>query len=214
MEQVPATRSELLARRARLELAMRGRVLLEEKRDQLMAEFRKAADVVLAEVGQLDEISAGARRALAMAESAHGPERVQAAALAARRELQISARETTVAGVRIAEIDYEPLGRGRFARGYGAVDGSAHLDWAAAEYEAVVEQLLRVAAYELRLRRLSEEIGTTNRRVNALATFVIPQLEAEVRLILARLEERERQEIYRLKMIKERKGARLEEVAS
>lgn len=214
MEQVPATRSELLARRARLELAMRGRVLLEEKRDQLMAEFRKAADVVLAEVGQLDEISAGARRALAMAESADGPERVQAAALAARRELQISARETTVAGVRIAEIDYEPLGRGRFARGYGAVDGSAHLDRAAAEYEAVVEQLLRVAAYELRLRRLSEEIGTTNRRVNALATFVIPQLEAEVRLILARLEERERQEIYRLKMIKERKGARLEEVAS
>lgn len=214
MEQVPATRSELLARRARLDLAMRGRLLLEEKRDQLMAEFRKAADVALSEVGHLDEIASSARRALALAEVGEGPERVRAAGLASGRDLALSARETTVAGVRIAEIDYEPVGRGRFARGYGATNGSAHIDRAAAEYEAVVEQLLRVAAHELRLRRLSEEIGTTNRRVNALATFVIPQLEDEVRLILSRLEERERQEIYRLKRIKERKGGRLEEVVA
>jgi V/A-type H+-transporting ATPase subunit D len=212
MEQVPATRSELLARRARLELATRGRLLLEEKRDQLMAEFRKAADVVLAEFGQLDEIAAGARRALARAESADGPERVRVAAIAARRDIGLQARQATVAGVRIAEIDYEPLGRGRFTRGYGAMEGSAHIDSAAEEYEAEVEQLLRVAAYELRLRRLSEEIGTTNRRVNALATLVIPQLQSEVRMIQSRLEERERQEIYRLKRIKERKGGRLEEV--
>lgn len=212
MEQVPATRSELLARRARLELAMRGRLLLEEKRDQLMAEFRRSADVVLAEVGQLDEIAAEARSALARAEAADGTEAVRAAALAARRDIRLNAREVNVAGVRIAEIDYEPVGRGRFTRGYGPWGGSAHLDATAEEFEAVIEQLLRVATYELRLRRLSEEIGTTNRRVNALATFVIPQLEREVRLILSRLEERERQEIYRLKMIKERKGSRLEEV--
>lgn len=213
MEQVPATRSELLARRARLELAKRGRFLLEEKRDQLMAEFRRAADVVLSEVGQLDEIAASARRALAAAEVMDGPEKVRAAGLSAGRDLQLSARQTTVAGVHIADIQYEPVGRGRFTRGYGATTGSTHIDRAAAEFEAAVEQLLRVAAYELRLRRLSQEIGTTNRRVNALATFVIPQLEDEVRLILSRLEERERQEIYRLKRIKERKGGRLEEAA-
>jgi V/A-type H+-transporting ATPase subunit D len=139
---------------------------------------------------------------------------VRAAAVAADRDIALSARTTTVAGVRIAEIDYEPLGRGRFTRGYEAVGGSAHIDRAADEYEAIVEQLLRVAAYELRLRRLSEEIGTTNRRVNALATIVIPQLQGEVRLIQSRLEERERQEIYRLKMIKERKGSRLEEMTA
>jgi V/A-type H+-transporting ATPase subunit D len=214
MEQVAATRSELLARRARLELAMRGRMLLEEKRDQLMEEFRKAADLVLAEVGQLEGMTADGRRALAFAEAAEGPEQVRAAARAADRDLALSGRSTTIAGVRIAEIDFEPLGRGRFERGYEGAGGSAHVDRAADEYEAVVEQLLRVAAYELRLRRLSEEIGTTNRRVNALATIVIPQLQGEVRLIQSRLEERERQEIYRLKRIKERKGSRLEEVAA
>lgn len=211
MDEVTATRSELLARRARLELARRGRVLLEEKRDQLMSEFRKAAVVVLEEAVELDEISAGARHALALAEVAETPELVRSAAEAAQREIRLTARPNVVAGVHIAEIDFEPVGRGRFARGLPAGSGTAHMDQAAAEYEAVLEQLLRMAAYEVRLRRLSEEIGVTNRRVNALATFVIPRLEQETRLILSRLEERERQEIYRLKQIKERKGSRLQE---
>jgi V/A-type H+/Na+-transporting ATPase subunit D len=213
VEQVTATRSELLARRARLDLATRGRVLLEQKRDQLMSEFRKAAIFVLEEAVELDGISAEARRALALAEVALTPEYVRSAAETARRDIHLTARPDVIAGVRIADIEFDPVGRGRFARGLPAGGGSAHIDEAAAEYEAVIEQLLRVAAYEMRLRRLSEEIGTTNRRVNALATFVIPRLEQETRLIRSRLEERERQEIYRLKRIKERKGSRLQEGA-
>lgn len=209
MEQVSATRSELLVRRARLELARRGRALLEEKRDQLMLEFRRAADQVLAQAGQLDQIAARGRRALALAEVAEGPEAVRSAALAARRRIHLTARPVVVAGVHIAEIEFDPVGRGRFARGYTAGGSSAHIDAAASEFEAITEQMLRLATYEVRLRRLSLEIGITNRRVNALGTVVIPQLEAETRLILSRLEERERQEIYRLKRIKERKGTRL-----
>lgn len=210
MEQVSATRSELLARRARLELAIRGRALLEEKRDQLMLEFRRAADLALAQAGHLDEIAASGRRALALAEVAEGPEAVRSAALTARRGIRLTARPVVVAGVHIAEIEFEAVRRGRFARGYPAGGSSAHIDAAASEFEAITEQMLRLAAYEVRLRRLSLEIGITNRRVNALGTVVIPQLEAETRLILSRLEERERQEIYRLKRIKERRQTRLE----
>jgi V/A-type H+/Na+-transporting ATPase subunit D len=214
MEQVSATRSELLARRARLELARRGRALLEEKRDQLMLEFRRAADQVLAQAGELDQIAAGGRRALALAEVADGPEAVRSAALTTRRGIRLAARPVIVAGVHIAEIEFQPVARARFARGYTAGGSSAHIDAVASAFEAITEQMLRLAAYEVRLRRLTQEIGVTNRRVNALATVVIPQLEAETRLILTRLEERERQEIYRLKRIKERKGARLEVRAS
>jgi hypothetical protein len=48
MEQFTATRSELLARRADIALACRERDVLRQKRDQLMEEYRKTADVVLA----------------------------------------------------------------------------------------------------------------------------------------------------------------------
>ena len=50
MDQIAVTRSELLARRGRLELARRGRDLLEQKRDQLMGEFRRAARRVLSPI--------------------------------------------------------------------------------------------------------------------------------------------------------------------
>lgn len=187
---------------------------MEEKRDQLMSEFRKAAVVVLEEAVHLDDMSAGARHALAMAEVLQTPELVRSAAASSHRDIGLTAKPSVVAGVHIAEIDFEPVGRGRFARGLGAGGGNVHVDEVAAAYESVIEQLLRMAAYEVRLRRLSEEIGITNRRVNALATFVIPRLEHETRLIMSRLEERERQEIYRLKRIKERKGSRLGEASA
>lgn len=210
MEQVSASRSELLSRRARLELARGGRALLEEKRDQLMSEFRRAADVAISEAGHLDGLSADARHALALAEATDGPEAVRSAAVAARRDIGLTTRPVVVGGVQIAEIDFEPVGRERFSRGYTAWASSSHVDAAADRFEAVTEQMLRVAAYELRLRRLSQEIAATNRRVNALSTVVIPRLESEIHLIVSRLEERERQEIYRLKRIKQRKGSRRE----
>lgn len=210
MEQVPITRSELLARRARLALAHRGRELLEEKRDQLMAEFREAARQALAEAGALDETAAAARRELAFAEVADGPEAVRSAALAARRRLALTARPATITGVRIAEIAFEPVGRPRFGRGYTPAGSTAHTDRAAGSFEAVLEQTLRLAAHEVRLRRLSDEIGKTTRRVNALETVVIPRLEGEIRVIAGRMEERERQDRFRLKRIKERKGTQLD----
>jgi len=208
VEQVAATRSQLLALRSRLGLARRGRDLLEEKRNQLMAEFRRAAAQVLAETGELDAAAAEARHALAVAEVVDGPEAVRSAGLATRAHLPLTARPVTVTGVRIAEIEFPPVGLPRFHRGYSASGSSPNIDRVAEMYEAQLEMVLRIAAYEVRLRRLSEEIGTTTRRVNALETVVIPQLASEIRLIHSRLEERERQDRFRLKRFKDRRPAR------
>ena len=211
MEQVPITRSALLARRSRLDLAKRGLELLERKRDRLLVQFREAARQVLVEAGELDRAVGAGRRALAAAEVADGPEFVGSSALAARRDLALSARPVTVMGVRMAEIDFEPVGRPRMGRGYTATGSSPHIDEAAAAFETVAEQTLRVAAYEVLIRRLSEEIRKTSRRVNALEIAVIPALESEIGRIGSHIEERERQDRYRLKRIKDRKGTRLEE---
>lgn len=207
MEQITATRSELLAGRARLDLARRGRDLLEEKRNQLMEEFRRAAEHVLAQSDELDQAAADARLALVRAEVADGPETIRSAALAGRRTISVGARPITVTGVRIAEIEYPRIGLPRFDRGYPPTSGSPHLDRAATAFEVQVELMLRLAAFEVRLRRLSDEIGTTTRRVNALETVVIPRLQQQIRAIHSRLEETERQDRFRLKRFKERRAA-------
>ena len=208
MEQVTATRTGLLRCRTRISLAVRGRDVLKEKRDQLMEEFRRVADVVLAGSGALDRAAIESRSALARAEAVHGAEEVMSLGLATRSEIPLKARTATVMGVRIANIEYEPVGRPRIGRGYTLAGSSAYVDRAAEGFESVVSLLLELAAEELRLRRLVDEIATTTRRVNALESVVIPQLEHEQRTIQSVLDERERQDHFRLKRYMARRAAR------
>ncbi len=209
MEQVTATRSELLARRAQIALALQGRDVLKEKRDQLLDEFRKVADVVLTGSEVLDRATAAARRRLALAETIDGPEAVRSAGLATRTDIPLSASVTSVMGVRIADIGHDRVELARTARGYSLEGSSAAIDDAASHFETVLTMILDLASDELRLRRLVDEIGKTTRRVNALETVVIPRLEREKLAIQAVLDERERQDRFRLKRFSARRGERL-----
>lgn len=214
MDQVTATRSELLAHRSRLELARRGRDLLEDKRDQLMKEFRKVADLVLSGEGALERAAAAARVALAVAESFDGPDAVRSASTVRSPGIVVDARPVYIMGVRIADIDYPPVRRSAVDRGYGLTGSSARIDRAAELFEAELELALELAARELRLRRLVEEIGATTRRVNALENIVIPQLEGETVRIESILDERERQDRFRLKRAKAQRRRRAERIES
>jgi hypothetical protein len=55
--------------------------------------------------------------------------------------------------------------------------------------------------------RLARELQKTQRRVNALQHIFIPQYEATVAYIESVLEEREREETFRLKRLKSKMGA-------
>ena len=199
MAQVTATRSELLARRAEITLAELGRDVLRQKRDQLMEEFRKLADVVLAGSGALERAALETRRALAFANAAAGPEAVAAAGLATRSELPLRAGTTTVMGLRFPDIEYDAVARPRTERGYSLVATGPHIDRVAESFETAVDLVLELASDELRLRRLVDEIGATTRRLNALEWVVIPRLESERASIQSVLDERERQDLFRLK---------------
>ncbi len=210
MQQVTATRSELLARRARIALATQGRDVLKEKRDSLMEEFRATVEVAVAGSGALQEAAVAGRRALAAAEAFDGPAVVRSAALAQPGEISLTTRETTVMGVRIADIRHEPVGRSLTARGYSLAGSSPRLDRVAEHFEAELALLLDLATIELRLRRLADEIGTTTRRINALESVVLPRLERERDQIRSVLDERERQDRFRVKRFATRRARRVE----
>ncbi len=205
MEQVTSTRTELLARRARLALAEQGRELLEQKRDQLMEEFRKIADVALRGGDELAQAAAEAQRAIDLAEALDGPEAVASAAHAAHHELMLEVSASSIMGVRIADVAYPPVGRLSTDRGYSLAGTSPRIDAVAERFEAEVELLLEVASLEARMRRLADEIGKTVRRINAIELVVIPRLVAEASYIQSVLDERERQDRFRLKRVKDRK---------
>ncbi|MDT8307160.1 MAG: V-type ATP synthase subunit D [Anaerolineae bacterium] len=199
---VSTTRMELLEREAQIALASQGRDLLEQKRTALMKELLKTVDMVMERAEALQDAAARAHEALARAEAVAGVEAVEAASLAARSDLPLEVRTTTVMGVRVPDIEQRRVARPRSGRGYSYVGTSLTVDEAAEAFETEVYTIIRLAESELRLTRLAEEIQRTSRRLNALDHLLIPRLKAERDRIQTALDERERADHYRLKLMK------------
>ena len=199
MEQLSATRSELLARRLRIALATQGRDLLKEKRAALMLEFGRLSAGVLEAVETLGRRAAQSASALGDAVAFDGAEAVGSAAHAASGVVETRLSTRSVAGVHVVELEHDRVSRARTARGYSLVATTPRIDVAAASFERQLDLLLDVAASELSLRRLAEEISRTTRRVNALEQVIVPRLEDERDAIEMVLDERELEDRVRLR---------------
>jgi V/A-type H+-transporting ATPase subunit D len=199
VEQLSATRSELLARRLRIALATQGRDLLKEKRTALMVEFGRLSTGVLEAVETLGRRAAESAGALSNAVAFDGPEAVGSAAIAASGDIATRLSPRIVAGVSVVELEHDRVSRARTARGYSLAATTPRIDVAAASFERQLDLLLDVAASELSLRRLAGEISRTTRRVNALEHVVVPRLEDERDAIAIVLAERELEDRVRLR---------------
>lgn len=196
------TRMELLALKTQINLAKQGRELLEQKRTALMKELLELADMVIERSDALEHAAADASLALVRAKAIAGSEFVKSAALASRAEYALEVRTVNIMGIRVPHIKKKPVKRPAFARGYSIVGTSITIDEAASAFEAEVNAIIHLAESELRLKRLAEEIGRTSRRLNALDHLLIPRLEADRDFIQLTLDERERDDHFRLKLMK------------
>lgn len=202
MSNVSVTRMELLARKAQIALASQGRDLLEQKRTALMKEFMRTADTALERSDALQVSAASASRSLARAEAMAGAESIRSAALASRWGFRLEVTTRSVMGVRVPHIEQKSASRSFLERGYSIVGASISIDETASAFEREVEAIIQLAETELRLARLGDEIQRTSRRLNALEHFLIPRLKAERDFIQMALDERERADHFRLKLVK------------
>lgn len=202
MRKISTTRAELLAHKEQIALARQGHDLLEQKRTVLMKEFMRVVNSVMEHADALQQTAVKASRALARAEAIAGAEEVRSASLAARSTLSLNLKTVNVMGVKVPQIEQRAVGRSMFSRGYAPGSTSVSIDEAASAFEDELEAILQLSESELRLTRLSREIQRTSRRLNALEHHLIPQLEAELKYIQMALDERERSDHFRMKLIK------------
>lgn len=206
MERVSATRSELLLRRSKIQLAAQGRDLLKERRSALVRELDRLGVSVLESMDVLTREAADAGRFLRSSIAADGREPYASAALVAGRGIDVSLRSRRVAGVPVVTIEHEDAARARTSRGYSLAATSASVDGVAGRFETVLDRLLDLAGLELSVRRLAEEVARTTRRMNALEHVVIPKLEAEREHITLVLDQRELEDRVRLRRVRARLG--------
>jgi len=203
VEQVHPTRSELLKRKANRSLAAQGMSLLKRKRDALLQEFMPIIDETMRLSLRLERVTADAQMDLAMAKAKDGGPEVRSASYATRGEVLVDITGTHVMGVPIPVIRKgQSTMRSVLKRGYGITGVSSRVDGAAEKFEEIIDVIIESADIETRLRRLGEELRKTNRRVNALENIVIPDLDGQIKFIEMSLEERFREDIFRLKKVK------------
>lgn len=202
MEEVYPTRTELLARKRRIDLAEQGRDLLKEKRDALLIEFMSVMDIVLESSQRLQRIAAEAGYALAMAKAVDGVVTLKSAAFATKGEVLIDISGSYIMGVPVPEVEKKSVMRTTLTRGYSVTGVSSRIDETAERFEREINAIIEIAAVETKLRRLGAEIQKTRRRVNALDHVVIPGLKGQVKYIKMSLEERAREDLFRLKKVK------------
>jgi len=129
--------------------------------------------------------------------------KVKSIAMAIKDIPEVSLQTKNIMGVKVPKIESGALQKHFLERGYGFYN-SASIDEAASAYEKVVEKIILAAEIETSMRKLLKEIEKTKRRVNALEYVVMPSLESIRNFINLRLEEMERENIFRMKRIKVR----------
>jgi len=202
MEQVNPTRTELLNRRAQIRFATQGAELLRGKREALVREFLSQLSSFNQARDSMRKSLLRAKRALIRALSLDGPEAVASASLAAGRGIVVGLEERNIWGVRVVDVTTAWHSRSAAERQYSALDTSARIDESAERFEDVLAEIIRVAPLDRKMRRLAEEIRKTSRRVNALEQRLLPDLTEQVRFIRATLDQREREDVFRLKRLK------------
>ena len=74
-------------------------------------------------------------------------------------------------------------------------------------FTLTLKDLIALASLQTSLKTLDEALKVTNRRVNALEFVIVPRLENTVAYILSELDEREREDNFRLKKVRDNKAA-------
>ncbi|RLJ04158.1 MAG: V-type ATP synthase subunit D [Candidatus Aenigmatarchaeota archaeon] len=201
---VKPTRSELIKLKRRINLAESGHKLLKKKRDGLILEFFRVLKNARTLRRELNEKYLLTKEKMTAAIALDGMAEIKSAAMALKERPAVDLEVKNIMGVKVPEIKSNARKKSLFERGYGLISMSLRIEEMIDAYEDLLISVIRAAEVETTLRKLLMEIEKTKRRVNALEFAVIPKLKSQAEFITFRLEEMERENIFRMKRIKEK----------
>ncbi len=208
LETTSPTRMNLIARRSQIKLAADGAQLLQGKREALLKELLARARELLTLRRELERRGRTASTALTFARAVESTPAVRSASLAGKRELRVLLTTEKVWGLRMVDAEQEGVLREPSERNLGELNTSAHLLESMSSAESMLEQLIECAPAEANLRLLGEEIKKVSRRINALEEQLLPRLREDVRAISRVIEERQREDVFRMKRYKRKAAER------
>ena len=194
------TKGNLIAMKKSLQLANLGYNLMDQKRNVLIKEMMTLLDDVKIIRDQITSSYQEAYDALQEANISMGL--ISSIVNSTPEDYGISIAYRSVMGVEIPKISYnqQPL-----KMTYDIERSNSKVDYAYNCFYRVKQLTVLLAEVENSVYRLANTIRKTQKRANALKNISIPRFESTIKVISEALEEKEREEFTRQKVIKEMK---------
>lgn len=198
---VKPTKGFLMDMKRRIGFIERGTEFLKLKRDQLAKELTTSLDVLRGRRKLLMDILQEAYAAVTAAYLSLGPQEVQSQTKSIKSSLELEVLPRAVMGVRypFVKIGEKP-------------EITAELDItlsvASDRVYEILDDIIRLAEFESRVERIADELGKTNRKVNALENIIIPEYKQIIKFIEDKLDEESLEELVRMKLIGGAKASR------
>ena len=197
------TKGNLILAKNSLALSKQGFDLMDKKRNILIKELMELVDQAKDIQSQIDVTFRTAYSALQRANLDIGISYVQEISRTVPVEDSIQIKTRSVMGTEIPLVQANESSNAPTYAYYGT---KASLDEAKAAFEKVKQLTIRLSAVETAAYGLAINIKKTQKRANALKNITIPKYEELTKSISNALEEKEREEFTRLKVIKRMQG--------
>ena len=197
------TKGNLIMVKNSLELAKQGYELMDKKRNILIRELMNLNEEAKAIQSEINDTFTNAYEALQQANIEVGIHYVQEISHAVPIESSIRIKTRSIMGTEIPKVEYTPDEAGPSYGFYSTREG----------FLKVKELTIKLSMVENAAYRLAMNIRKTQKRANALKNITIPTYTALVKDISNALEEKEREEFTRLKVIKRNMNKKKEQEA-
>ena len=199
--QIAATKGNLIQRKKALALASNGYELMDRKRNILIGEMMRLVDEVKKLRDEITDAYSTGYFLLQQANISTGVISRIASEVPVEKGIQLTYR--SVMGVEIPDIIYKP--KEKYELVYGIEESNSLIDDAYIQFQKVKDLTMVLAEIDNSVSRLATAISKTQKRANALKNVVIPRYESEIKMISDSLDEKEREEFSRMKVIKAQK---------
>ncbi|MFR7992337.1 MAG: V-type ATP synthase subunit D [Lachnospiraceae bacterium] len=200
------TKGNLILAKNSLALSKQGYELMDKKRNILLRELMSLIEEAKNIQSEIDSTFTAAYQALQRANIRMGIHAVQTIAKSIPQDDTISIKVRSIMGTEIPLVKHET--DNNLVPGYSFYESSYSLDKAVMQFNRVKELTIKLSMVENAAYRLASNINKTQKRANALQNITIPHYEELTTSISNALEEKEREEFTRLKVIKRTQQAK------
>jgi V-type H+-transporting ATPase subunit D len=149
--------------------------------------------------------AAAAFFSLTQAEYAAGNFKRKVAEGSLTARVRVGAGVDNVAGVKLPVFSKYETGAAADNQSLGLVGGGKKIVAVREKFTVLLDMLIKLASLQTSFQTLDEALKVTNRRVNALENVTIPKIEGVLNYISRELDELEREDFTRLKLVQGKK---------